>query len=110
MDDDDERGQPLWLNTEALLEIRTSHAARGLAMSLVFEVWEPLRQPFGYDPEALAKRLTGPDATPAVIAKHRDQASRYFVILEDGRWAPSPEFFSVTDGNAEMPPAPFGEH
>ena len=44
---------PLYIDVEAMLRSAGGGdlAAKGLAMTLVFGVWEPGRQPFAYDPD-----------------------------------------------------------
>ncbi|MNV19539.1 hypothetical protein D3C71_1104070 [compost metagenome] len=94
--------EALYLDTEALLKVRGDPSAHGLAMMLVFAIWSPSRQPFEYDPDAIFRRLQSMGQKGIKredLDNHREGAKRFFVILEDGRWAPSPEFFSVTDGN-----------
>lgn len=96
------RGQPLYIDTDAMLDVKGDPAGLGLAMTLIGAVWEPERLPFTYDPDALYDRLVAAGHTGirrSDLDIQRDAAARYFVVLDDGRWAPSPEFFSVTDGN-----------
>lgn len=96
----DDRGDVVWINVEALNKAdRGDVAGIGLAMQLLTQVYFPTKQPFVFDPEALAKRMTARDATPESLARLRDAAAKFFTILPDGRWAPNPEFFSLTDGN-----------
>lgn len=95
---------PLYIDVEAMLRSASKGglASKGLAMTLVFGVWEPGRQPFTYDPDQLFERLSAGGHTGITrdeLVQHKAGAQRYFVVLDDGRWAPSPEFFSVTDGN-----------
>lgn len=102
MTDDREGEQPLYLNTEALLTVKGNAAAYGLALTLVFAIWEPERAPFVYDPDAIFARLKAMGQSGikrAELDEHKEAAKRFFVILDDGRWVPSGEFFSVTDGN-----------
>ena len=102
MSDRREGEQPLYLNTEALLSVRGNPSAHGLALMLIFAIWEPERIPFIYDPDAIFARLQAmgqKGIKRAELDKHKEAAKRFFVILDDGRWAPSAEFFSVTDGN-----------
>ena len=91
MDDGHEGGeQPLWINTEAMLANRAGAEASGIAMDLIMRVWWPTKQPFTFDPKALAARFN---------AQVPREATTFFTVLPDGRWAPSPEYFSLTDGN-----------
>ncbi|WP_426026437.1 hypothetical protein [Brevundimonas sp. TSRC1-1] len=95
---------PLYIDVEAMLRSAGGGdlAAKGLAMTLVFGVWEPGRQPFAYDPDQLFERLSAGGHTGITrdeLEQNKAGAQRYFVVLDDGRWVPSPEFFSVTDGN-----------
>lgn len=94
--------QPLYIDVEAMLAVKGSAGGHGLAMTLVCGIWEPERQPLVYDAAAILARLraagdTG--TTAADMKKYENDAQRFFVVLDDGRWVPSPEFFSVTDGN-----------
>jgi hypothetical protein len=101
MDRDDE--QALYLDVEAMRKVKCGDlAGKGLAMTLVFAIWEPSREPFAYDADAIYERLKAAGHTGIKredLENHREGAKRFFVELADGRWAPSPEFFSVTDGN-----------
>ena len=102
MTDDHEGEQPLYLNTEALLAVTGNPAAHGLALMLVFAIWEPERVPFVYDADAIFARLQAggqKGIKRSDLDDYKEAAKRFFVILDDGRWAPSAEFFSVTDGN-----------
>lgn len=94
--------EPLYLDTGALLKVKGNPASHGLAMTLVFGIWAPERQPFVYDSDALFARLRGMGQTGikrSDLDDYKEGAKRFFVILDDGRWVPSPEFFSVTNGN-----------
>jgi hypothetical protein len=58
-----------------------------------------------FDEEAsasrLAKELPAEGYTAELLRRQRNTIASFFTVLPDGRWVPSPEFFSVTDGNAE---------
>lgn len=60
---------------------------------------------FDFDERLLADRLAGElpahGYTEALLRRHRDAVASFFTILPDGRWVPSPEFFSITDANAD---------
>lgn len=103
MNDGYEGEQPLWINTEAMLANRAGAEASGIAMNLIMRVWWPTKQPFTFDPEALAARFNAQvparGYTAAKIEKRRKAIATFFTVLPDGRWAPSPEYFSLTDGN-----------
>jgi hypothetical protein len=44
--------------------------------------------------------------TSELLRQHRNAIASFFTVLPDGRWVPSPEYFSVTDGNAEQTRGP----
>jgi hypothetical protein len=93
----------LWVDAEALLQVQATPADLGLAIRLAFEVWLPTKQAFHYDAPILLERLrhTAGNLTIEQIEAAKEGASKLFTILSDGRWAPSPEFFSLTDGNED---------
>lgn len=91
--------EAIWVNHEALRSNRVSLAALGTAMSLVFEVWWPTKKGFQWEPEQLATLITAPDVTPQGLEELRDEVATFFTILDDGRWVPSPIYFSMVDGN-----------
>jgi hypothetical protein len=106
----EERGDPLWIDVERVLA--TAGAGQiGVAIDLIMLVWWPTKSAFVYDEEVLAKlfaeKLPGRGYTPAKLRKYRKAAAIFFTVLPDGRWTPSPEFFSLTDGNAEALAARF---
>lgn len=100
---DHDRGDPLYINAQAMLENNAGLAAVGLAMDLIMVVWWPTKAPFKWDESLLSKLLN--KALPArgyteeTLRQHRDEASSFFTVLENGRWAPSPDFFSLVNGN-----------
>lgn len=93
--DDEQEG--LFIDIQEMLTQRNPPMVVGIAMSLVTMVWWPTRQPFAWDANVLAPMLKAPDATPAALEEHKAAVQTYFSVLDDGRWAPSPRFFSVTD-------------
>lgn len=99
-----EEDDPLYFNMEAARPVahEIGVEAYGLVMSLIFEIYWPLRQAFSYDPADLAERLTARGITEADLIRLRGKAARFFTVLPDGRWAPSPEFFSMTDASPGM--------
>lgn len=96
-----DRGDPVWINLPAMLTLEMSPAGLSLAMALIHQLWWPTRQPFAYDPEAMARRLKTPGLGTRDYRRLRREVACLFVVLDDGRWAPSPAFFSVTDADAE---------
>jgi hypothetical protein len=68
-------------------------------MSLLFEVWWPTKEPFVWDSVALAKQLTAKGVTKDELEEHKEAASTFFFMMPDGGWAPSPEYFSMVNGN-----------
>jgi hypothetical protein len=99
--------EPLYIDVKRFLanasEVRPE--AFGIAMDLILLAWWPTKGAFMYDEDALAALLTAKAPargyTARVLRKHRKAVARFFTVLPDGRWTPSPEFFSLTDGNAE---------
>jgi hypothetical protein len=96
-------GDPLYINVGAFTRDGVSMQGGGLAMDLISLVWWPLKAPFVWDEEALAQLLN--EALPArgytveSVRQHTPSAKTFFTQLPDGRWAPSPEYFSLTNGN-----------
>jgi hypothetical protein len=99
-------GDVVYVHIENFLKAGLSGRAYGAALDLFMCIYWPLKQPFEFDPPVLAARLNGMfprrKYTPSHFSRAREEIARLFIILDDGRWAPSPEFFSLTDGNAEL--------
>jgi hypothetical protein len=97
--------QPLFINTEMFLASEAGAEAVGLAMDLLFHVYWPLKQAFVYDPETLATTINRAAPERCYDAYKlkglRKKAAIFFTELDDGRWAPSPIYCSLTDGNTE---------
>lgn len=93
----------IWINSAAFwAQARAvDHAALSIAMDLVMLVYMPGRHAFTWDAAGLANAIKRPDTTALLLDAHRDEVSRFFTVLDDGRWVPSPEYFSLTDGNAD---------
>jgi hypothetical protein len=36
-----------------------------------------------------------------MLRRARKKIASFFTVLPDGRWVPSPKYFSLTDGNAD---------
>jgi hypothetical protein len=98
--------EPIWINTEALLALRIPAQDLGLAMTLLMEVWWPSKKPFDFDPPALFKRLRKSVRSLSIeqIEQSRDGASKLFVVLPGGRWAPNPKLFTQNDPYDGEPP------
>lgn len=100
---DEERGEAIWINHQALRENTASLEALGTAMSLLMEVWMPSKKGFLWDAEALAAQISAPDATAEALEALKEEVATFFAILDDGRWVPSPIYFALNDANAEQP-------
>jgi hypothetical protein len=103
--DDEDQGEPLYLDVERFLANKANAEAAGVAMDLIAGVWWPLKTPFVFDEEALAARLArelpARGYTAEMLRRRRKRIASFFTVLPDGRWAPSPKYFSLTDGNRE---------
>ena len=88
--------RPIYLDVEALRRVDVSLKARGIAVTLVLEVWWPSQEPFDFDPQRLATVISGARVSVEDLVSERDAISQLFTSLPDGRWAPSPVFFSLT--------------
>lgn len=104
-DDDRYRGDPLWIDVKAMQANRAGFEAVGIAMDLISFIWWPTKEPFVFDAAALAARLG--EQLPArgysekAIKRNLKGVKSFFTVLPDGRWAPSPKYFSLTDGNID---------
>jgi len=95
---------PLYINTGAFTTCnKGSLESVGLAMDLVTIIWWPTKDAFEFDPALLAERINhaapGRKINAMKLRKLAEEARQFFTVLPDGRWAPSPEFFSVTTGS-----------
>ena len=104
--EDADRGESFYVNAERFLANEAGPEAVGVAMDLIGHIWWPTKSGFAFDEEALAARLAA--ALPArgytadMLRRHRDAIASFFIVLPDGRWAPSPEYVSPTDGDTEQ--------
>ena len=77
----------------------------GIAMDLITLIWWPTKQPFEFDIKNLAiglhERLPARGYTEEALARNADAIKSYFTVLADGRWAPNPMYFSLTNGNLD---------
>jgi hypothetical protein len=94
-----------WVDTERMLANKAGARAMGLAIDLIMTMWLPTRGAFRYDEQQLAEHfarvLPARGYTARKLRGYRKAVATFFTALPDGSWAPSPEYFSVTDGNAE---------
>jgi hypothetical protein len=99
-------GECLYLDVGRFDANRAGLEAIGAAFDLVYRIWWPTKAAFVFDEEALAarlgKELPARGYTADLLRQHRSAIASFFTVLPDGRWAPSPEYFSLTDGNAEQ--------
>jgi hypothetical protein len=100
----DTHEDPLYLNVPAMLGNEAGKLGIGLAMDLITIIWWPLKAPFSWEDDgAIADTLNS--AVPArgytaeSVREVATAAKTYFTQLADRRWAPSPEYFSLTNGN-----------
>jgi hypothetical protein len=102
---DDKRGAPLYIDVKRFLANKAGAEAVGIAMDLIGLVWWPTKTAFVFDEEVLAAQLAAllpaRGYTANMLRKRRKAVATFFTALPDGRWVPSPKFFSLTDGNAE---------
>lgn len=94
--------QPIFVDRFALRGVASTAAGRGLAMTLICGIWSPERQPFRYERDTILAQLRARGdnlITAEEIERHEYEARRFFTVLDDGRWTPSPEFFSLNNGN-----------
>jgi hypothetical protein len=103
---DEDQDEALFINTRRFLSNTAGLEAIGVAMDLIGHVWWPTKTAFMFDEEALAARLAvelpARGYTADLLRKHRAAIASFFTVLPDERWAPSPEYFSLTDGNTEQ--------
>lgn len=96
------KGDPIYVDSKAMLSNRVGLVAVGVAMDLIMLVWWPTKQPFTFNPEKMAARLhrelPARGYTAATPRRHQKAIRSFFTVLPDGRWAPSPKFFSLTGG------------
>jgi hypothetical protein len=102
---DKHRGEPLYMDVERFLANKAGTEAVAIAMDLIGYIWLPTKIGFVFDEGALALRLAtklpARGYTSDMLRRNRESVSSFFTVLPDGRWVPSPEYFSLTDGNSE---------
>jgi hypothetical protein len=94
---------PIYIDSQAMLENTSGMEAVGIAMDLVMLMWWPSKQPFEFNAKELAARLR--DRLPArgysedALMRNYEGIKSFFTELPDGKWAPSPTYFSMSNGN-----------
>lgn len=95
-----------YIDTERFLKNSAGNEAIGIAMDLALRVWWPTKTAFVFDEEALAaslgKELPGRGYSVDLLRRQRSKIASFFTILPDGRWVPSPEYFSITDDDVHV--------
>jgi hypothetical protein len=93
--------QPIWVNVTAFQHTRPE--VLGAVMDLVAYFWAPTKSAFTFDPDGITEHLNAAmparGYTAAGLKRDRAEIAKFFVETPDGRWAPSPEYFSLTSGN-----------
>jgi hypothetical protein len=96
-------GEPLYIDSQSMLANKSGMQAVGIAMDLVCLLWWPTKSPFVFEPKAIAEcfheSLPARGYTEEILREHAQSAMTFFTVLPDGRWTPSPIYFSATDGN-----------
>jgi hypothetical protein len=94
-------GPPIYISPEAILTSTAPMEAVGIALIVLSLVWWPTQTPFEWDEKRLLvklrSQLPGCDYTLDQLARNRSEAQSFFCRLDDGRWVPSPEYFSLTN-------------
>lgn len=104
-DDDGRNGSPLYLDAERFWTKAgpMDSFPVACAMDIIFHLWWPSKQPVTPDAVTiigtLSKKLPNRGYTVEKFEKHRADMLQFFTELPDGRWVPSPEYFSLIDGN-----------
>lgn len=92
-----------YIDARAMQESSASMIAHGVVMDLMVVLWWPTKQPFAWDIPAIVSTMNAKfparDYTEAALREHEADIRSFFTVLPDGRWAPSPKFFSMSDGN-----------
>jgi len=90
-----------YINTDAMAANEAGAEAIGMVIDLLVYVWYPSFRPIEFDPEALAKRLNAEvparGYTAQMFKRRRKKIASFFVQLPDGKWAPSPRYFTFRD-------------
>jgi hypothetical protein len=96
---------PLYIDVERFLANKVGPEAVGIAIDLITFVWWPTKTAFVFDENALAaglaKEVPARGYTADLLRRQRSAIASFFTILPDGRWVPSPEYFSITDDHAD---------
>lgn len=99
----DTEEEPLYIDARAMLENKTGMMAVGIAIDLIFCLWWPTKSPFPCDPKWLTEffqeKLPARGYTEESFSHNMEGLRTFFTVLPDGRWAPSPVYFSLTNGN-----------
>lgn len=81
----------------------SSPEAGALAIDLLVVLWSPAKAPFTWDAKEISDKLNSVAPkrgyTAQKVESLKQEASLFFTELHDGRWAPNPRFFSVSNGN-----------
>lgn len=99
----DQSEEPLYIDAEAMLANTAGMQALGIAIDLIVHLWWPTKSPFAFEPAALSRllqeKLPARGYTEASLRARGSSLMTFFTVLPDGRWTPSPTYFSLTNGN-----------
>lgn len=99
----EQREDPLYIDAKAMLENKVGFVGKGIAMDIICCIWWPSKNAFTFDPKTLAtqlaKELPARDYTEQILRENAEDIKTFFTVLPDGKWAPSPQYFSVSNGN-----------
>jgi len=95
--------EPLYVDANAMLANKAGMYAVGIAIDLIFFLWWPTKTPFLFEPQALSEffrmKLPSRGYTADSFRNYQEGLRTFFTELPDGRWVPSPAYFSLTNGN-----------
>lgn len=98
-----ENGGSIYISTEAMIANRVHPIALAAAMDILYLIWWPTKEPFDFNAKNIAdiinKAHSNNEFNEKLIKKHKKQIQSFYTVLPDGRWAPSPVYFSMTNGN-----------
>jgi hypothetical protein len=100
----EQKDAPLYIDVKAMTENKVGFFSSGIAVDIICLIWWPTKDAFDFDPKSLALRLAtelpARGYTEQTIQDNAEGIKTFFTVLSDGKWAPNPKFFSLSNGNS----------
>jgi hypothetical protein len=83
-DDQDGRGEPIYIDAKAMLAADVSLIGRGMVMDLLTVMWWPTKEPFRFDVPAIVIKMNKVfpkrEYTEEGLREHQEELRTFFVL------------------------------